>query len=136
VYFLLMFAIGAWANTKMKSAKEFLIAGQSLGFFVMAIASFSSIQSGWGMVGGTGSTYDWGLQALIALGLLAPLGFTAAWFVLGARLNRIGRVHQVFSVPDLIRIRFQNRTAHASMSIAIFVGSIAYMTAQVTAIGV
>ena len=43
-YFVLMFAIGAWANTKMKSAKEFLVAGQSLGFFVMAIASFSSIQ--------------------------------------------------------------------------------------------
>ena len=55
-YFVLMFAIGAWANTKMKSAKEFLVAGQSLGFFVMAIASFSSIQSGWGMVGGTGQT--------------------------------------------------------------------------------
>ena len=135
-YFLLMFAIGAWANTKMKSAKEFLIAGQSLGFFVMAIASFSSIQSGWGMVGGTGQTYAWGLQALIAVGLFAPFGFAAAWFLLGSRLNRIGKRHAVYSVPDLIAIRFQDRTSHATMSVAVFLASVAYMTAQVTAIGV
>jgi sodium/proline symporter len=135
-YFVLMFAIGAWANTKMKSAKEFLVAGQSLGFFVMAIASFSSIQSGWGMVGGTGQTYAWGLQALIAVGLFAPFGFAAAWFLLGSRLNWIGKKHNVYSVPDLIRIRFQDRTSHATMSVAVFIASIAYMTAQVTSIGV
>ncbi|AWH96422.1 sodium:solute symporter family transporter [Dietzia psychralcaliphila] len=135
-YFVLMFAIGAWANTKMKSAKEFLVAGQSLGFFVMAIASFSSIQSGWGMVGGTGQTYAWGLQALIAVGLFAPFGFAAAWFLLGSRLNWIGKKHRVYSVPDLIRVRFQDRTSHATMSVAVFIASIAYMTAQVTSIGV
>ncbi|MCY1658018.1 sodium:solute symporter [Dietzia sp. SL131] len=136
VYFVLMFAIGAWANTKMKSAKEFLVAGQSLGFFVMAIASFSSIQSGWGMVGGTGQTYAWGFQALIAVGLFAPFGFAVAWFLLGSRLNWIGKKHSVYSVPDLIRIRFQDRTSHATMSVAVFIASVAYMTAQVTAIGV
>ena len=135
-YFVLMFAIGAWANTKMKSAKEFLVAGQSLGFFVMAIASFSSIQSGWGMVGGTGQTYAWGFQALIAVGLFAPFGFAVAWFLLGSRLNWIGKKHSVFSVPDLIRVRFQDKTSHATMSVAVFIAAVAYMTAQVTAIGV
>ena len=53
IYLGLMLGIGYWANTRMKSSKEFLVAGESLGFFVMAIASFSSIQSGWGMIGAT-----------------------------------------------------------------------------------
>src|SRR5699024_421209 len=135
-YFVLMFAIGAWANTKMKSAKEFLVAGQSLGFFVMAIASFSSIQSGWGMVGGTGQTYAWGFQALVAVGLFAPFGFAVAWFLLGSRLNWIGKRHRVYSVPDLIRVRFRDKTSHATMSVAVFIAAVAYMTAQVTSIGV
>lgn len=136
VYFLLMLAIGWWAQKRMKSAKEFLVAGSSLGFFVMAIASFSSIQSGWGMIGLTGQTYSWGLQAFVATSLVAPIGFAAAWFLLGTRLNRAAKVHAIYSVPDVTRVRFQDKGAHRSMSIAIFLGSIAYMTAQITAIGV
>lgn len=135
-YFVVMFAIGIWANTRMKSAREFLVAGQTLGFFVMAIASFSSIQSGWGMVGGTGSVYDWGVQGLLAIGLIPSLGFVAAWFVLGRRLSLIGRVHVVLSVPDLVKLRFHDRGSHLAMSVALFFGTIAYMTAQVTAIGI
>jgi len=33
-YLAVMLVIGVWANTRMKSAREFLVAGQSLGFFV------------------------------------------------------------------------------------------------------
>jgi sodium/proline symporter/sodium/pantothenate symporter len=135
-YFAVMFGIGIWANRRMKSAKEFLIAGQSLGFFVMAIATFSSIQSGWGMVGSTGTTYAWGLQALVGSALLIPLGFGLAWFLLGVRLNRAARRHEIYSVPDLIRVRYRSKAAHVTMSIAILLGAIAYMTAQVTATGV
>lgn len=73
-YLVVMIGIGLWANSKMTSSKEFLVAGQSLGFFVMAIASFSSIQSGWGMVGASGTTSAWGPAALVAGAFLAPLG--------------------------------------------------------------
>lgn len=135
-YFIVMFGIGLWANTKMKSSKEFLVAGQTLGFFVMAIATFSSIQSGFGMIGHTANTYAWGLQALVAAALLVPLSFALSWFLLGSRLFRIARAHQVYSIPDVIRIRYPNGSAHFSMAIAMFVGSVAYMTAQVTAMGV
>lgn len=135
-YFIVMFAIGYWANTRMKGAKDFLVAGQTLGFFVMAIASFSSIQSGFGMIGHTGNTNAWGIQAIVAAALLVPLGFALAWFLLGARLHRIARAHDVFSIPDIIRVRYPNRSSHLSMSIAMFIGSVAYMTAQVTALGV
>jgi sodium/proline symporter len=136
LYFIVMFAIGYWANTRMKGAKDFLVAGQTLGFFVMAIASFSSIQSGFGMIGHTANTNAWGVQAVVAAALLVPLGFALAWFLLGARLHRMARAHNVYSIPDIIRVRYPNRSSHLSMSIAMFIGSVAYMTAQVTALGV
>lgn len=136
LYFAVMFAIGYWANTKMASAKEFLVAGQTLGFFVMAIATFSSIQSGFGMIGHTANTYAWGLQAIVAAALLVPLSFALSWFLLGARLYRLARTHEVYSVPDVVKVRYPHRSAHFSMSVAMFVGSVAYMTAQITAMGV
>jgi sodium/proline symporter len=136
LYFAVMFAIGYWANTKMASSKEFLVAGQTLGFFVMAIATFSSIQSGFGMIGHTANTYAWGLQAIIAAALLVPLSFALSWFLLGARLYRLARTHEVYSVPDVVKVRYPHRSAHFSMSVAMFVGSVAYMTAQITAMGV
>lgn len=135
-YLALMLAIGAWANRRMASAKEFLVAGQSLGFFVMAMASFSSIQSGWGMVGATGTTSAWGVGAFVAAALLPPLGFTLAWFLLGGRLRTIAQRHEVYSIPDIVRVRYRSRSAHLSMSVAMIVGAIGYMTAQVVASGV
>lgn len=135
-YFIVMFGIGYWAKRKTTSAKDFLVAGQSLGFFVMAIAMFSSIQSGWGMVGSTGTTFAWGTQALVGSALLIPLGFAMAWFLLGVRVHRAAQKHEIYSVPDLVKVRYRSRPAHLTMSIAMSLGSIAYMTAQVTAMGV
>lgn len=135
-YFAIMFGIGFWANRRMKSSKEFLVAGQSLGFFVMAIAGFSSIQSGWGMVGNTGATFDTGPSALLGAAFFVPVGFALAWFMLGARLQRAAHVHNVYSVPDLIKVRYRSRGAHIAMSFAMAVGAIAYMTSQISAMGI
>ncbi|WP_257352276.1 sodium:solute symporter family transporter [Pseudalkalibacillus decolorationis] len=135
IYFLIMLLVGFWANRRTKSSKDFLVAGQSLGFFVMAIATFSSIQSGWGMFGTTGTVYGWGIQAVIATGIITPIGFFLSWTLLGTKLRRIAQYHEVYSVPDIIRVRYGSRAAHITMSVAMFIGSIGYMTSQITAMG-
>jgi sodium/proline symporter len=135
LYFVIMIVIGFWANKRMKSAKDFLVAGQSLGFFVMAIATFSSIQSGWGMVGSSGTTYAWGMQTLIMGAGSVGLGFCMSWFLLGKRLQKLAEKYEVYSVPDYIKIRYGSRAAHIVMSIAMLLGSVGYMTSQITALG-
>lgn len=135
IYFVAMIAIGVWANTRMKSSKDFLVAGQSLGFFVMAIASFSSIQSGWGMVGTTGTVSSWGVGVLVTVSVL-PVGFAAAWFLLGRKLRRLSVIHDVYSIPDIVRVRYKSRGAHLGMTIAVILGAIGYMTSQVVAAGI
>jgi len=64
VYLILMLGVGAWVNMRMKSSKEFLIAWQPLKFFVIAIAAFSAIQRGWGVVGYPVTTSDGGTGSL------------------------------------------------------------------------
>jgi sodium/proline symporter len=136
LYFALMLGIGYWARSKVTSSKDFLVAGQTLGFLVMAVGTFASIQSGFGMIGHTANTYAWGLQAIVAAALFVPLAFALSWFLLGSRLYRLARKYEVYSIPDVIRLRYPGRSAHLAMSVAMFVGAVAYMTAQVTAIGV
>jgi sodium/proline symporter/sodium/pantothenate symporter len=135
IYLLLMVVIGFWANRRVKSSKEFLAAGQSLGFFVMAIASFSSIQSGWGMVGATGATASWGVGGL-AVAVLAPLGFVMTWFLLGGKLRALGHKYGAYSIPDLLRVRYSKRSTTFWMAVALSIGAVGYMTAQVVAAGV
>ncbi|MDT0300901.1 sodium:solute symporter family protein [Streptomonospora wellingtoniae] len=136
IYFALMLGIGYWARSKVKSSRDFLVAGQTLGFLVMAVGTFASIQSGFGMIGHTANTYAWGVQAIVAAALFVPLAFALSWFLLGSRLYRLAREHDVYSIPDVIRLRYPGRSAHLAMSVAMFIGAVAYMTAQVTAIGV
>lgn len=136
IYFALMIIIGFWANKRMKSSKDFLVAGQSLGFFVMSIATFSSLQSGWGMMGMTGTLYGWGFAALVMGPVFVALGFALSWFLLGKRLQKLSRKYEIYSVPDYIKVRYGDKVAHITMSIAMFLGSIGYMTSQVTAMGI
>lgn len=135
LYIFLMLAIGLWAKKRTTSTKDFLVAGQSLGFFVMAIATFASVQSGWGMFGNTGTIYGWGIQGAITAAIIAPLGFTLAWFLLGRKLRTMANYHTIYSVPDVIRVRYGSKVAHVTVSIAIFIGSVGYMTTQIAATG-
>lgn len=135
VYFALMVVIGVWANRHTSSTEDFLVAGGSLGFFVMAVAVSASALSGWGMIGGTGTVYSWGLAGFVAVTLFTPVGFALSWFLLGTRLYRAAQRHEIYSVPDFIKLRYGNRAAHISMSVALALGSIAYMTAQIGAMG-
>lgn len=68
--------------------------------------------------------------------LLAPLGFALTWFLLGGKLRTIAQRHKVYSVPDLVHLRYGGPSARVWMSIAIVIGSIGYMTAQVVAAGI
>lgn len=78
IYLLICSAIGVWATRKTSTTGDFFVAGKSLGMFVMAIAAFSSIQSGFGLAGGTGLTFSGGLGFVAAISLVVPMNFALA----------------------------------------------------------
>ena len=74
VYLAVVVAIGLWAMRRTRNARDFFIAGQSLGLLVTGMATMSAAFSGFVFIGGPGLTYRIGLASLF---ICIPVSFTA-----------------------------------------------------------
>ena len=136
VYLLICILIGVWATRRTKSASDFLVAGRSLGMFVMAIAAFTSIQSGFGLLGGAGQTFTGGMGFAAGVLIAAPLGFALTWFLVGKRIWMMGEQGDVFTLGDVVEKRYNSRSVRGWLGFAITLGVIGYLGTQVQAMGV
>ncbi|WP_342512884.1 hypothetical protein MKY34_20135 [Sporosarcina sp. FSL K6-1522] len=136
IYLLICILIGVWATGKTKTTSDFLIAGKNLGMFVMAIAAFSSIQSGFGMLGGTGLTFSGGMGFLAGVGIAAPLGFALTWFLVGKRMWKVGQLGEIYTLGDVVEKRYNSKAVRGWIGIAVTLGVIGYLGTQVQAMGI
>ena len=135
LYLALVVGIGLWAARRTRDGKDFFIAGQSLGLVVTGLATMSAAFSGFVFIGGPGLTYRLGLASLF---ICAPVSFTAGllcWSV-GKRLRLLAEVRDVYTIPDAILLRFGSRKAAGLAAVAVLFGTIAYLGAQLQALGV
>lgn len=134
-YLAIVLAIGVWAMRRTRSAKDFFIAGQSVGLWVTGLATMSAAFSGFVFVGGPGLTYRMGLASLL---ICVPVGFTASllgWTV-AKRLRLLAEVREVYTVPDAIFHRYGSRRASGLAAVAVVIGTVGYLGAQLLALGV
>ncbi len=128
-----MLALGAWAAGRTRDLRDFYVAGQSLGLAVTALGTMSAAFSGFVFLGGPGLTYRMGVAALF---ICLPLGFTGAMlcWVLAGRLRRLAAAREVFTVPDALLARFDSRAVSGAAAVAVLVGTLAYLGAQLQAL--
>ncbi len=134
-YLALVVAIGLWAARRTRNARDFFIAGQSLGLWVTGLATMSAAFSGFVFIGGPGLTYRMGIASLF---IAAPVGFTAAllcWSV-AKRLRLLAEVRELYTVPDALLARYDSRAAAGLAALAVLLGTVAYLGAQLQALGV
>lgn len=134
-YLVLVLAIGAWAATRTRTARDFFIAGQRLGLVVTGLAAMSAAFSGFVFVGGPGLAYTMGLASLW---IVLPVSFTAGLlcWVVARPLRRLAGIREVLTVPDAIACRYGSRTAAGLAAVAVATGSVAYLATQLLALGV
>lgn len=134
-YLFLVTLIGIWAVRKTKNARDFFIAGQGIGLFVTALATMSAAFSGFVFVGGPGLTYRLGLASLF---IALPVSFSAGLlcWVVAKRLRMLTEVREVYTVPDAILHRYRSRFASGLAAIAVIIGTIGYLGAQLQAMGI
>lgn len=134
-YLVVIVGIGVWSARRTRSARDFFIAGQSLGLWVTALAAMSAAFSGFVFLGGPGLTYRIGVSSLF---INAPLGFTAALLcvVLAKRLRLLAQVREIYTVPDALAARFGSRTVSGWAAAAVVVGVVGYLGAQLQALGI
>lgn len=135
IYLALMLAVGVWAASRTRTARDFFIAGQRLGLVATGIGTMAAAFSGFVFLGGPGLTFRLGLGSLW---IVVPVGFTAGLLcrVLGGRLQRLARTAGVLTVPDAVAWRFPGRAPRAAAAVAVAAGSLVYLGAQVLALGV
>lgn len=136
VYLIITILIGIWATTKTKSTGDFLVAGKGLGMFVMAIAAFSSIQSGFGLLGGVGQTFSGGAGFVTGVLVAAPLGFGLTWFLVGKRMYKFSNLGEIYTLGDVVEKRYNSKAVRGWLGLAITLGVIGYLGTQVQAMGV
>jgi len=135
LYLGVVLAIGLWSRRRTRDARDFFIAGQRLGLVVTAFATMSAAFSGFVFLGGPGLTYRMGVAALA---INVPIGVTAGmlcWTV-GRRLRRLSAVRSIYTVPDAIQCRYGSRWATGLAAAALVLGVVAYLGAQLQALGV
>jgi SSS family transporter len=134
-YLVLVIAIGIWAARRTRTTKDFFIAGQGIGLLVTGLATMSAAFSGFVFIGGPGLTYRMGLASLF---IAVPVSFTGGLlcWVLAKRLRLLAEVREVFTVPDAVFYRYRSRRASGLAALAVIVGTIGYLGAQLQALGV
>ncbi len=133
LYLLVTLTIGIWSMRRTRDARDFFIAGQRIGLLVASLATMSASFSGFVFLGGPGLTYRIGMAALF---INVPLGLTAAMmcWTLAKRLRLLAEVREVFTIPDAIACRYDNRAAGLAAG-AVIVGALGYLGSQFLALG-
>lgn len=134
-YMVIVIAIGIWATRRTHSARDFFITGQRLGPLVTALAATSATFSAFVFLGGPGLTYRMGLTSFF---IVVPVGFTSSLicWTLAKRLRLLAEVREVYTIPDVVLLRFGSRAASGLAALSIVLGSIGYLAAQLLAFGV
>lgn len=135
IYFALCIGVGIWALRRTKSSHDFFMAGRELGIIVTAFALFSSTLSGFGFVGGPGLVYNQGMTSvwMIVCGTVASC-FT--FFLVAKRLRIFSEVYQTVSLPDTVALRYQSEFSRFLTAVAIILGVVGYLAAQIMAMAV
>ncbi len=135
VYLAACFGVGVWALRRTHTIADFLVAGRTLGPTVIVIATMSSIMSGFGFVGGPGLVYDSGISSLW-MTFTCTFGMPLAWILVAKRLRLLADVRDTLTLPDAVAARYGGRLPRLLMALAILLGVLGYLGAQVLAVGV
>ena len=127
--------IGLWSRSRTRTAADFFVAGRDIGLWVLAMATMTTAFSGFVFLGGPGLTYSIGIASLF---IIAPVGFTSGLlcWVLAKRLRLLAEVEEIFTIPDALQSRFGSKMTTALGSVAVLIGSIGYLAAQLLALGI
>jgi Na+/proline symporter len=128
-------AIGVWSGSRTRTPKDFFVAGRAIGLWVTAMATMTAAFSGFVFLGGPGLTYRIGIASLF---IVVPVGFTSGLlcWLLAKRLRMLAEVGDVFTIPDALSYRFGSRLTTGLGSLAILIGTLGYLGAQLLALGI
>jgi len=123
--------IGVHAYREANTQQQYFAYGQQLRWIVLGLATFSTVMSGFGFVGGPGLVYNQGTTSLW-MTFAAAIGIPLSFVLVGRRLHALSGP-EVLTIPDAIHRRFGSQAARLTVAIAILLGILAYLGSQILA---
>ena len=136
LYFSTLLAIGYVASRRVKTMRDFVVGGKTLGFWVAAFSAQATGESAWLLLGLTGMGAMLGFSAFwVVAGEL--LGVWIMWFFMAKRFKRLTDHYDAITVIDYLVARFKSRSHMlrilSALSLSAFV--LVYIAAQIDATG-
>lgn len=125
IYLIVIVGIGIYYKRYVDGVEDFALAGRSLNLPVLVGTLFATMMGGATVVGHMGSYYLLGIDWWFS-GLGGILGIFVAATVLAEKFRKL----EQFTVPDVLSIRYDNRSRYVS-GVMIIIGDIAVVTVQI-----
>jgi Na+/proline symporter len=124
-------AIGVHSYREARTERQYFAYGQQLRWFVLGVATFSTVMSGFGFVGGPGLVYSMGSTSLW-MTFAAALGIPFSFLLVGQKLRALASA-DVLTLPDAVHKRFGSQAARCAVAVSILLGILAYLGSQILA---
>lgn len=124
-------SIGVHAYRQARTEQQYFAYGRRLRWFVLGVATFSTVMSGFGFVGGPGLVYASGTTSLW-MTFAAALGIPFSFLLVGRRLRALAGP-DVLTLPDAVYARFRSNAARGAIAVSILLGILAYLGSQILA---
>lgn len=134
LYLVITIAIGLFAARNVKSMRDYMIAGDGFGKWLVSFGVVGAIVSGAGLLGNAGSGYGTGYALYVMTMGFSFLGLMAAYFLLAKPMTVTAKRFEVYTLPDLLTLRYGNSSAVRVLSaIGVILGSFIYLVVQFVA---
>lgn len=136
VFLAVLAGFGIWSRSETHSLVGYYLGGRKMPYWVVAISTNATGESGWLLLGLTGMGYVVGAKAYwVVVGEVT--GVALAWFYVSRRLKQFSDETNSITVPDVLTARFKDHW-HLIRGIAVFIiltMVTAYIAAQMVATG-
>ena len=110
VYMCALFALG-WISSRLfrGSSKDFFVASQSIGPFMLLMSVFGTTMTAFALVGSTGKAFSLGIGTYGLMASSSGLIHTACFFFVGIRMWSFGKKYGYVTQIQFFRDRFESK---------------------------
>ena len=110
VYMCALFALG-WISSRLfrGSSKDFFVASQSIGPFMLLMSVFGTTMTAFALVGSTGKAFSLGIGTYGLMASSSGLIHTACFFLVGIRMWSFGKKYGYVTQIQFFRDRFESK---------------------------
>src|SRR4051812_8125665 len=132
-YSLGQIALGIWIGRRVRTARDFFVAGRSLGPGLLFSTMLAANIGAGSTVGATALGYTYGISAVWWVGSAAIGSIVLACFI-GPAMRREAQAHELRTVGDYLEHRYSPAVRNVASGI-LWIGSLFILAGQLWAIG-